>query len=118
LTAIAAEETNVIAFEETLAAMRARTTASGRRYHQDRFRPVGGKVADFACPARRKYHFFYSSASPGARRFYPGHEIYFGHASTADFVQWQVHDSVMLIRPGTWRKPRLGAVHPASEAIT
>ena len=68
------------------------------------FRPVSGKVADFGViEHEERYHFFYierrlAEGTP----FYPGNEIYFGHASTSDFFDWEVHDPVMLIRPGTW----------------
>lgn len=68
------------------------------------FRPVGGKVADFGvAELDGRFHFFYierrlAEGTP----FYPGHEIYFGHASTPDFFKWEVHEPVMHIRPGTW----------------
>lgn len=110
--AAAAEGTSVIAFEETLAAMRT-------RHYRDRtvdivntgFRPVGGKVADFAVAQRDgRYHFFYIERRlQEGTPFYPGHEIYFGHASTADFVHWRVHEPVMLIRPGTWEEAHVWA---------
>lgn len=111
-TAVAAEGTGVIAFEETLAAMRARHY---RRRTVDiiktGFRPVGGKVADFAVARRDgQYHFFYIERRlQEGTPFYPGHEIYFGHASTADFVHWRVHDPVMLVRPGTWEEAHVWA---------
>lgn len=68
------------------------------------FRPIGGRLADFCTIGHQgRHHFFYierrlTEGTP----FYPGHEIYFGHASTADFFHWEVHDPVMLVRPGTW----------------
>ena len=96
---------NNIEFEETLFAMR---MEKYRRPALDivgqGFRPVSGKVADFATAEHQgRHHFFYierrlAEGTP----FYPGNEIYFGHASTSDFLQWEVHDPVMLIRPGTW----------------
>ena len=110
--AVAAKETSVIAFEEKLAAMRARHY---RRRTVDiiktGFRPVGGKVADFAVARRDgRYHFFYIERRlQEGTPFYPGHEIYFGHASTADFVNWRVHDPVMLVRPDTWEEAHVWA---------
>jgi hypothetical protein len=96
---------NNIEFEETLVAMR---TAKYRHPEIDvvsqGFRPVSGKVADFGvAELDGRYHFFYierrlTEGTP----FYPGNEIYFGHASTGNFLDWEVHDPVMLIRPGTW----------------
>lgn len=96
---------NIIEFEERLArwrldAYRHRTVdpATGG------FRPLSGSVADFtAIEKAGRFHFFYierrlTEATP----FYPGNEIYFGHASSADFAAWEVHDPVLLVRPGTW----------------
>ncbi len=97
--------TNVIAFEETLISLR------DQHYRHRRvedlktgFRPVGGKVADFAVAERGgRFHFFYIERRlEEGTPFYPGHEIYFGHASTADFIDWEVHEPVLLVRPGTW----------------
>ncbi len=71
---------------------------------QEGYRPISGQVADFTVVrGSGRYHFFYierrlAEATP----FFPGNEIYFGHASTANWVDWEVHDPVMLIRPGTW----------------
>ncbi|MBN1490688.1 MAG: hypothetical protein JXA69_12285, partial [Phycisphaerae bacterium] len=92
-------------FEETLAAMRARHY--GRRdvdIITTGFRPVGGTVADFAVAEdNERLHFFYIERRlQEGTPFYPGHEIYFGHASTVDFFRWEVHEPVLLIRPGTW----------------
>jgi predicted GH43/DUF377 family glycosyl hydrolase len=68
------------------------------------FRPVGGMPADFCVIEHRgRHHFFYIERRlQESTGFFPGHEIYFGHASTANFFDWEVHDPVMLIRPGTW----------------
>ena len=97
--------TSAIEFEETLASQR-------ERFYRERevdiiqtgFRPIGGKVADFAVAhLDGRVHFFYIERRlQEGTPFYPGHETYFGHASTADFTRWQVHDPVLLIRPGTW----------------
>jgi hypothetical protein len=101
----AEEGMTAIEFEEALAAM--------RREHyrhpkvdiiKEGFRPVGGKVADFAVAERAgRYHFFYIERRlVEGTPFYPGHETYFGHASTANFVDWEVHEPVLMVRPGTW----------------
>lgn len=68
------------------------------------FRPVGGMPADFCVVEHgSRYHFFYIERRlTEGTGFFPGHEIYFGHASTADLSAWEVHDPVMLARPGTW----------------
>lgn len=96
---------NIIEFEKTLVGWRFE-----RYYHprvdivNEGFRPVSGQVADFGVAEKDGvHHFFYierrlTEGTP----FYPGNEIYFGHASTRNLVDWDVHDPVMLIRPGTW----------------
>jgi hypothetical protein len=96
---------NILEFEETLA----RAREAHYRHPpvdpiREGFRPVGGSVADFcAIEHAGRFHFFYIERRlQEATPFYPGHEIYFGHASTANLVDWEVHDSVMLVRPGTW----------------
>lgn len=103
---------NNIEFEEKLFAMR---TASYRHPALDvigeGFRPVSGRVADF-CVAERDggYHFFYIERRiQEGTPFYPGNEIYFGHASTPDFLDWEVHDPVMLIRPDSWEEAHVWA---------
>ena len=49
---------------------------------KDGFRPIGGKVADFATARHNgRDHFFYIERRlEEGTPFYPGHEIYFGHA--------------------------------------
>ena len=75
------------------------------------FRPVGGSVADFGTARHNgRDHFFYIERRlQEGTPFYPGHEIYFGHASTPDFFEWEVHDPVLLIRPGTWEEAHVWA---------
>jgi hypothetical protein len=113
-TAAAAETKggNIIEFEEQLARMRDQYYRHPQvDVLQTGFRPIGGKVADFAVAQREgRYHFFYIERRlQEGTPFYPGHEIYFGHASTADFLNWEVHDPVMLIRPGTWEDAHVWA---------
>jgi beta-fructofuranosidase len=102
---VPADETTNIYFEKKLKAMRL-----GLYRHppvdilKDGFRPVGSRVADFAVihHAGREHFFYIDRRIQEGTPFFPGHEIFFGHASTADFFDWLVHDPVMLIRPGTW----------------
>jgi len=106
------KQTNVIQFEETLASWR-------KQYYSHRkadiiktgFRPVGGKVADFAVAEHKgRFHFFYIERRlQEGTPFYPGHEIYFGHASTADFFNWEVHEPLLLVRPNSWEEAHVWA---------
>lgn len=78
---------------------------------KDGFRPIGGSLADFAIVHHngREHIFYIERRLQEGTPFFPGHEIYFGHASTADFFEWDVHDPVMLIRPGTWEEGHVWA---------
>jgi hypothetical protein len=75
------------------------------------FRPVGGKIADFATARLNgRDHFFYIERRlQEGTPFYPGHEIYFGHASTPDFFEWEVHDPVMVVRENSWEEAHVWA---------
>jgi hypothetical protein len=75
------------------------------------FRPVGGRLADFAVARLEgRDHFFYIERRlQEGTPFYPGHEIYFGHASTPDFFEWEVHDPVLVVREGTWEEAHVWA---------
>lgn len=68
------------------------------------FRPVGGMLGDFTIVARagRCHIFAIERRLQEGTPFYPGHEVFFCHASTADLVNWEVHDPVMWVQPGTW----------------
>ncbi len=75
------------------------------------FRPVGGQIADFAVARHNgRDHFFYIERRlQEGTPFYPGHENFFGHASTTNFFNWEVHDPVLLVRPGTWEEAHVWA---------
>ncbi len=75
------------------------------------FRPMGGFIADFCVVWHEgRMHLFHIDRRLGeCECAWPGHEIFLGHASTADLVDWEVHDPVMLIRPGTWEGTKVGA---------
>ena len=75
------------------------------------FRPVSGQVGDMCVIEHQgRYHFFYIERRLlEATPFFPGNEIYFGHASTANLVDWEVHDPVLLVRPGTWEEAHVWA---------
>ena len=103
---------NSIQFETELALMRQEL------YHHPTidiinqgFRPLSGMPADI-CVIRGggRYHFFYIERRlHEGTPFFPGNEIYFGHACTANLFGWEVHEPVLLIRPGTWEEAHVWA---------
>jgi sucrose-6-phosphate hydrolase SacC (GH32 family) len=78
---------------------------------RDGFRPVGGKLGDFCVVEHHgHYHFFaIERRLVEGTPFYPGHELFFCHLSTADYANWQVHDPVLLVRPDTWEEAHVWA---------
>jgi beta-fructofuranosidase len=75
------------------------------------FRPIGGTLGDFCVVAHEgRYHFFaIERRLQEGTPFYPGHESFLCHASTADFYDWEVHDPVLWVRPGTWEAAHVWA---------
>ena len=68
------------------------------------FRPPSGSIADFCAIERQgRYHFFYIERrlKEGLPGFY-GNECYIGHASTGNFMEWQIHSPEIWVQPGTW----------------
>jgi arabinan endo-1,5-alpha-L-arabinosidase len=107
-----ASETNNIDFEKTLKRMRFDLYQHPPTdIIKEGFRPVGGSLADFAIVHHqgREHVFYIERRLQEGTPFFPGHEIYFGHASTPDFFEWEVRDPVMLIRPGTWEEAHVWA---------
>jgi len=67
------------------------------------YAPPGGKVADFTIVRLGdEFHLFHIERRIGGNCAWPGHEIYFGHSSTSDFVSWDCHEPVLLVQPGRW----------------
>jgi hypothetical protein len=104
--------TSILDFERELKRMRFEHYRHPRvDILKEGFRPVGGRIADFATARRDgRDHFFYierrlNEGTP----FYPGHETYFGHASTADFFEWEVHDPVLVVQENSWEEAHVWA---------
>lgn len=78
---------------------------------QEGFRPIGGSVADFAVVyhAGREHFFYIERRLREGTPFFPGHEVFFGHASTENFFEWEVHDPVLWVQPGTWEEAHVWA---------
>ena len=84
-----------IDFEKTLKKMR-----FDLYYHpkidiiNDGYRPIGGSLGDFAVGwhANRFHIFYIERRLKEGTPFFPGHEIFFGHASTTNFFDWEVHE--------------------------
>jgi len=48
------------------------------------------------------WHLYHIAGTPGVSCCLPGNEIWFGHASTRDFVTWETHEPCFFINPSGW----------------
>ncbi|MBI4975918.1 MAG: family 43 glycosylhydrolase [Spirochaetes bacterium] len=102
---------NSIEFETKLFGMRRDFYGHRRINLSDGFRPVGGMLGDFCVIEHGgRYHFFaIERRLQEGTPFYPGHEVFFCHASIADLLNWDVHEPVMWVRPDSWENGHVWA---------
>ena len=67
------------------------------------YAPRGYYLKDF-CIVQIKgvFHLFHIAGTPGVSCCLPGNEIWFGHAATKDFLQWETMQPCFYIQPGAW----------------
>jgi predicted GH43/DUF377 family glycosyl hydrolase len=67
------------------------------------FAPKGFYLKDF-CLIKEKglYHLFHIAGTPGVTCCLPGNELWFGHATTKDFVHWETHEPCFYIDINSW----------------
>jgi len=77
------------------------------RYQQDwlknGYAPKGFYLKDF-CIIKKKdiYHLFHIAGTPGVSCCLPGNELWFGHASTKNFIRWETHEPCFYIDTNGW----------------
>ncbi len=81
--------------------------ARQRAHHEDwlkvGYAPLGFYLKDFCLhEAGGIWHLYHIAGTPGVSCCLPGNEIWFGHASTKDFVTWETHEPCFFINPGGW----------------
>ncbi len=82
-------------------------TEEHRRYQQDWLRtgyaPRGYYLKDFCIFRKGKvFHLFHIAGTPDVSCCLPGNEIWFGHATTRDFREWESHNPCFYIDPHGW----------------
>jgi predicted GH43/DUF377 family glycosyl hydrolase len=81
---------------------------SRQRAHQEDwlkvgYAPLGFYLKDFCLyEIDGTWHLYHIAGTPGVSCCLPGNEIWFGHASTKDFVTWETHESCFFIDPRGW----------------
>ncbi len=67
------------------------------------YAPLGFYLKDFCLhEVGGTWHLYHIAGTPGVSCCLPGNEIWFGHASTKDFVTWETHEPCFFINPGGW----------------
>lgn len=67
------------------------------------YAPNGFYVKDFCLFEHAgEFHLFHIAGTPGVSCCLPGNEIWFGHATTRDFLTWETHAPCFYINPGSW----------------
>ncbi|MDZ7318067.1 MAG: hypothetical protein ONB11_02870 [candidate division KSB1 bacterium] len=67
------------------------------------YAPDGYYLKDFCLLETENYfHLFHIAGTPGVSCCLPGNEIWFGHARTHDFRQWETLGPCFYIDPGKW----------------
>jgi len=80
---------------------------SQRDYQEDwlktGYAPRGFYLKDFCLiECDGVYHLFHIAGVPNVSCCLPGNEIWFGHATTADFQTWQTHEPCFYLNPDGW----------------
>ncbi len=78
-----------------------------REYQEDwlatGYAPRGFYLKDFCLfRAPEAFHLFHIAGTPGVSCCLPGNEIWFGHATTRDFLRWETHEPCFYIDPSGW----------------
>lgn len=77
---------------------------------RDGFVPIGSDLRDFTVVRDRgRYHVFYIDIRHGKHSRRPDNPFFISHASTRDFMAWDVHDPALQAVAGTWEAGRVGA---------
>ncbi len=78
-----------------------------RTYQEDwlknGYAPTGFYLKDF-CIIKEGgiYHLFHIAGTPGVSCCLPGNELWFGHATTKDFVRWETHEPCFYVDTNGW----------------
>jgi hypothetical protein len=76
---------------------------------RDGFVPKGSDLRDFSIVYDKgRYHVFYIDVRHGKSSRRPDNFTFIGHASTSDFQDYEVHEPMMHIVPGTWEGGHIG----------
>lgn len=97
---------------ESVQAAWVRSQVVGDNPLRDGFVPKGSDLRDFSIVQDGgHYHVFYIDVRHGKSSRRPDNFTFIGHASTPDFQNYDVHEPMMHIVPGTWEGGHIGPPH-------
>ncbi len=74
------------------------------------FKPLSIGIADFSIIKKgNTYHLFHIERRENGFPLFPGNEIFFGHTTTKDFCNWEVHQPALFISPDSWDNTHIWA---------
>jgi hypothetical protein len=85
-----------------------RDAVARQRAHQEDwlkvgYAPLGFYLKDFCLhEAGGVWHLYHIAGTPGVSCCLPGNEVFFGHATTRDFVTWETHEPCFFIDIHGW----------------
>ncbi len=70
---------------------------------QTGYAPLGFYLKDFCLlEAAGVWHLYHIAGTPGVSCGLPGNEVWFGHATTRDFLTWETHEACFFIDVRGW----------------
>lgn len=67
------------------------------------YAPLGFYLKDFCLhEVDGTWHLYHIAGTPGVSCCLPGNEIFFGHATTRDFLTWETHEPCFFIDGRGW----------------
>ena len=82
------------------------------------YAPLGFYLKDFCLhEVGGTWHLYHIAGTPGVSCCLPGNEIWFGHATTKDFVTWETHEPCFFIDPQGWDHGHVFAPLPPSHSL-
>jgi hypothetical protein len=95
--------------------------AEAKAYRRDWLRegyaPLGFYVKDFCLhEVAGEWHLYHIAGTPGVSCGLPGNEVFFGHATTRDFMHWETHEACFFIDVRGWDHGHVFAPHVITHA--
>jgi hypothetical protein len=93
------ENMDYMCYRDAVAAAKAHR----RDWLREGYAPLGFYLKDFCLhEVDGTWHLYHIAGTPGVSCGLPGNELFFGHATTRDFVTWETHEACFFIDVRGW----------------